>query len=162
MLYTGNIWQGKILANHTGKSYWRGKIWQATVSAYAKYIISVSVNYWRGKFWRINHDSSIFSPIKIFPCTVQHTYTHTHTHTHTHAHTHTCTHTHNTHTNGYDTLIKRLPHTFCREKNVNYSTVLAYKYHHYFQLMPPSHKVLNSQILQHAVDYPAIFPPLVA
>ena len=25
--YTGNIWQGKILTNHAGKSYWRGKIW---------------------------------------------------------------------------------------------------------------------------------------
>ena len=25
--YTGNIWRGKILANHPGKNYWRGKFW---------------------------------------------------------------------------------------------------------------------------------------
>ena len=26
ILYTGKIWQGNILANHTGKSYWWGKV----------------------------------------------------------------------------------------------------------------------------------------
>ena len=25
--YMENFWQGKILANHTGKSYWQGNIW---------------------------------------------------------------------------------------------------------------------------------------
>ena len=27
ILYTGNIWWGEILVNHTSKSYWQGKIW---------------------------------------------------------------------------------------------------------------------------------------
>ena len=46
ILYTGNIWWGKILANHTGKSYWQEKIWKIgyTVGAYAKYSFGVSVN----------------------------------------------------------------------------------------------------------------------
>ena len=26
--------------------------------------------YWQGKFWRIAHDSPIFPPAKIFPCTL--------------------------------------------------------------------------------------------
>ena len=43
--YTENIWLGKILANHEGKSYWQGKIWRkATVSAYVIYVFRISVN----------------------------------------------------------------------------------------------------------------------
>ena len=30
--YTGNTWQRNILANYTGKSYWRGKFWQISYS----------------------------------------------------------------------------------------------------------------------------------
>ena len=30
--YMGNIWRGGILANHTGKSYWWGKIWRISYS----------------------------------------------------------------------------------------------------------------------------------
>ena len=39
-----NIWQGKIVANHTGKSYWQGKIWQIIYSQCICQICSVSVN----------------------------------------------------------------------------------------------------------------------
>ena len=30
--YMGNIWGGKILADDTGKSYWRGKVWRISYS----------------------------------------------------------------------------------------------------------------------------------
>ena len=47
----GKYWWGKILANHAGKSYWYGKIWQkATVSVYAIYIFHVPVNIDEKKF----------------------------------------------------------------------------------------------------------------
>ena len=68
----GNIWWEKILANHTGKSYWWGKIWQIS---YSQCICQIHFwcicEYWQGKFWRITHDlpnSPIFSPAKYFLC----------------------------------------------------------------------------------------------
>ena len=71
--HMGNIWRGKILANHRGKSYWRGKLWQIT---YSQCICQIHFwcicEYWRGKSWRIADDSPnlpIF-PRQIFPCTV--------------------------------------------------------------------------------------------
>ena len=55
------ILTGEILANHTGISYWRGNL--VTVSAYAKYIFSVSVSIGEEIFW---HNSPIFSQPKFF------------------------------------------------------------------------------------------------
>ena len=43
----------KILANHTGKSYWRGQIWRISYSQ----CICHMCEYWQGKFWRIAQDS---------------------------------------------------------------------------------------------------------
>ena len=72
--YTGNIWQGKILANYAGKSYWRGKIWRISNSQCTCHIHFPCIcEYWRGKSWRMVQNlpnSLIFSPTKIFPCTV--------------------------------------------------------------------------------------------
>ena len=44
--YMGNIWQGKILVNHAGKSYWWGKIYW--ISAYTICVFRVSVNTGEG------------------------------------------------------------------------------------------------------------------
>ena len=52
--------------NHTGKSYWQGKIWRIRVSAYVKYILGVSVDIGKKNFSMIRH----FSPAKIFLLTV--------------------------------------------------------------------------------------------
>ena len=74
IIYTihGNIWQGEILVNHTGKIYLRGKFWRISYSRYIHMpnIFSMYMwEYWQGKFWRIAHDSlnsSIFCCAKIF------------------------------------------------------------------------------------------------
>ena len=54
-----NIWQGKIMANHEGNSYWWGKIWW----------ISYSQCIWHIHFLCICEHWWIFSPTKTFPCT---------------------------------------------------------------------------------------------
>ena len=42
ILYMGNIWQGKILANHAGKSYWQCKnLANKQQSVYMQYMFSV-------------------------------------------------------------------------------------------------------------------------
>ena len=72
MLYTENICQGKILANHAGKTYWRGKCWRISNSQCIPYLFSVCANI---------HDVNLangsqfakftnFTHTKIFPCTV--------------------------------------------------------------------------------------------
>ena len=70
VLYTGKFWWGKILVNHTGKSYWQGKFWQIS---YSQCICQIHFwcfcEYWQGK-WRIAHNSPnspIFPLAKIFP-----------------------------------------------------------------------------------------------
>ena len=49
LLYMGSIWQGKILAKHVGKSYWRGKIWR-TSNSQCIYVFRVSVNTGKENF----------------------------------------------------------------------------------------------------------------
>ena len=70
ILYMGNIWWEKILANHTSKRYWWGKIgW----ISYSQFICQIHFwcicEYRWGKIWPIAHDLP-FSPVKYFPCTV--------------------------------------------------------------------------------------------
>ena len=67
----GRILTGKILVNDTGKSYWRG-IGKVTVSAYAKYIFSVSVNNGKENLTNSSGFSKFtnFVPTKVFPCAV--------------------------------------------------------------------------------------------
>ena len=58
VLYMGNIWQGKILVNHTGKSYWWGKIWWISYSQWICHIHFLRMcEYWWGKFWQMAHNS---------------------------------------------------------------------------------------------------------
>ena len=67
----GKYLAGKILVNRAGKSYWWGKIWWMSNSQYICHICICE--YWQGKFWRIAHglpNPPIFSPTKIFLCTV--------------------------------------------------------------------------------------------
>ena len=68
--YTGNI---EILANHTGKSYWRGKFWQISnshIGAYAIYvflwILARKILANGSRFAKFAN----FSPTENFLCTV--------------------------------------------------------------------------------------------
>ena len=63
LLYTGNIWWGKILANHAGKSYIlaRKKIWQISNSqCICIYIFHVSANIGKVNFDEWLTNSPIF------------------------------------------------------------------------------------------------------
>ena len=71
--YTGNIWRGKILVNHEGKSYWWGKFWWISNSQCIYHMHFPCIReYLRGKFWRMAHNSRspILSPTKIFSCII--------------------------------------------------------------------------------------------
>ena len=56
--HTYRTWRGKILANHAGKSYWGGNIWQANNSQCIWHIHFLCIcEHWLVKLWRMAHDS---------------------------------------------------------------------------------------------------------
>ena len=61
------ILTGEILANHTGKSYWRGKFGKKASQCICQIHFWCICEYWQGNFWRIVHNLPIS---KFFPCTV--------------------------------------------------------------------------------------------
>ena len=72
ILYMGNIRWQKILANHTGNSYWQGKIWQISYSHCICQLNTFSVYLWilMSKILAWFTKFANFFPAKYFPCTV--------------------------------------------------------------------------------------------